>query len=201
MVELDVAWTGDLVGALMSTLSASSGTPATAATIQQPAAAMMSKPAADLVAFNIQKADPGWRWFAVRNRLNDTSVWRSYRHAARLSRRLLLAIAREMRAGHVQSDEATAASVCKQNADWCVVDDSWQPGHPVIGWDRESGEVLYRWELLIGAERWARIVAADEAEMRQCGSRETVNGGSGEGAAGSTGASCVPGRLYHKLKW
>jgi hypothetical protein len=145
----------------------------------------------DWVSFNIQKADDGWRWFAVRNDAARGDVWRSYRHACRASRRLLHALAAEMRAGRVQSDEAGAASVCAANYEWCVADTSWQPGHPVIGSHPETGEALYRWESVISSEVWGRIVAADAA-------RAAAMGCSG-GAVRPPRAGCS--RLYHKLKW
>lgn len=226
LVELDVGWTGSLVGALESTVGAGAQADAAAAAAHQfsPAAAGAQEPAAtrgvaaggqrsdagasgpDWVAFNTARADEGWRWFAARNWQPPGGLWRSYRHAARCSRRLLGAVAAAMRAGRVQSDEATGPTVCAAEAAWCVLDTAWQPGHPAIGRDRATGEALYRWELLIGPQRWATQAAADSDALLHCAQRP---GGGGIAAAGAPGGSragagdpCeVGGWLYHKIKW
>ncbi len=235
MVELDVGWTGDLVGALMTTYSSSGGgggggsssdlvgghpenTTASSSSSSSGGSSEASMREPDWVAYNTMRADAGWRWFSVRNwdtGNTSTEVWRSYRHAARYSRRLLRAIAAHMAAGRVQSDEATAASVCKSSPDWCVVDASWQPGHPVNGQDGRTGEALYRWELMISPERWAAIVANDEGEAQRCAAAAAAageaageavaagwkSGGGAREVAAASDLNCMPGRLYHKLKW
>jgi hypothetical protein len=168
--------------------------------------------AADYAAFNVARADAGWRWFAARNWApGPAGVWRSYRHAARYSVRLLRAVAEDLQAGRIQSDEATGATACAARPGWCVIDASWQPGHPAIGRDRRTGEALYRWELRVGPERWAAQVAADEAEARACAEqRQVLSTGSGAGVDGpgvvaaaqrSEPLKCLGGQLYHALKW
>lgn len=162
---------------------------------------------ADWVSFNTQRADEGWRWYAVRNWPNSSDgaaaaagVWRSYRHAARASVRLLRALAAEMRRGRVMSDEALAPTVCARSEGWCVIDAGWQPGHPVIGTrpgplkTGEAAEPLYRWESEIDPDLWGEIVAADAA-ARAADPKCRAEGGGGGGPR----AGCS--RLYHKLKW
>ncbi|GBF87453.1 hypothetical protein Rsub_00164 [Raphidocelis subcapitata] len=226
LLELDVGWTGDLVGALESTVSCgasggSRGGGSNGGGLRSGGTAVSGSSGSsaggggggggcgrdpDWVSFNTMRADEGWRWYAVRNFEPPAGVWRSYRHAARASRALLRALASELRAGRVASDEAMAPSVCA-GAGWCAVDAGWQPGHAVIGRDRATGEALYRWELLIPPQRWERLAADDAEAARRCAAAAS-GAGADDAAAASGGAGgalqredCVPGRLYHKLKW
>jgi hypothetical protein len=219
LLEADVGWTGDLVGALLSTLSTPREPPCDRENGAEAAAAAAAGAGAgggreglqaegeiagssgggepDWVAFNTQRADAGWRWFAVRNARAGGEVWRGYRHACRASRRLLRALASELRAGRVQSDEAGAASVCAA-AGWCASDAGWQPGHPVIGTHPDTGEALYRWEAVISPELWGRVSAADAA-ARNCTPAAGPCGGGGGVRGGGAARGCS--RLYHGLKW
>jgi hypothetical protein len=140
----------------------------------------VAKPEADWVGYATQKSVSKRRWFwhDCHNWLPEGGVWMSMRHAARYSRRLLAAIAKEMRARHVQCDEVTAPSVCALRGEWCVIDAGWQPGHPVCGTDPFTGEDLYQWNSLITPEEWDLVLAVDGAEQGPKG-----------------------GRLYHKIKW
>lgn len=186
LVELDVGWTGDIVDALLATLGARNGTRQG----DGGGGGGGGDGEPDWHSFNTMRANAGWHWYAARNFLPDGGVWRSYRHAARASARLLAALAAELSAGHVASDEAMAPSVCAAAAGWCVIDASWQPGHPALGVDAATGEALYRWELLIPPERWAAVVAADGAAAAACAAGRSAGG-----------APCLGGKLYHKLKW
>lgn len=193
LAELDVGWTGGLPATLESTVPRRHvGADATGTAARGP----------DFVAFAVEQSNAGWRWHAARNWLADGDVWRCYRHAARLSRALLAAHLGALRQGRVASDEAMAPSVCAREKEWCLLDaesgggsngsgngtgSSWRPGHPAVGTDAETGEALYRWELRIDAQRWARIVRADKVAGAAC--------------AAQRGAACPPGRLYHALKW
>ena len=189
LLEVDVAWTGSLLAALASTVSRNNSSSGGG---QEP----------DYVAFNTERADAGWRWFQARNWEPPNGLWRSYRHAARYSTRLLRAVAEAMRAGRVQSDEATGPTVCAANAG-CVIDASWQPGHPVLGTDRMTGEAMYRWELLITPERWAALEAADAAELARCRPGSAENMVHQETAPAQVVSNCSDqgGWLYHKIKW
>lgn len=203
LLELDVGWTGDLVGALDSTVSCGapvSGSGAGSGGGSGGGSARGCEREPDWVAFNTMRADQGWRWYAALNFAPPAGIYRSYRHASRLSRALLRLLASELRAGRVASDEAMAPSVCA-GAGWCALDAGWQPGHPVIGSDRATGEALYRWEVLIPPQRWQQLAEDDAEAAARC-----AGAGSGadrrRGAGGERGAQpCVPGRLYHKLKW
>ena len=216
LVEADVGWTGDLVGALLSTLSGGGGGGAgnggDGGKSEGEGEGEGEEP--DYAAFNVQRADAGWRWFAVRNFEPRGGVWRCYRHVSRASRRLLAAVVAEMRAARVASDEAMSASVCAAAAAaaaasssagggagggngtaWpCRLSAAWQPGHPATGTDAATGEALYRWELRITPERWAAIVAADAAAAAKAAA--AVGAGNATAAA-----KARPGRLYHALKF
>jgi hypothetical protein len=176
-VELDVAWTGDVVDALWSTVNSTD---------------------ADWVAYGTQRSTRKWFWHTCHNWLRKGEEWKSMRHAARYSRRLLRAIAESMRAGRVQCDELTAPSICAREAGWCAVDASWQPGHPAAGWDPETGEDLYRWDSRISPEQWDRVLAADAAAAAAAAA--AANAAAAGGGAGAAGGR-LGGRLYHKIKW
>jgi len=164
-VELDVAWTGDIVDALLSTVN---------------------KTDADWVGYATQRSTSkrAWFWHTCHNWLPADKVYKSMRHAARYSRRLLAAIAQEMRARHVQCDEITAPSVCHVHSDWCVVDDSWQPGHPSLGFDPLTGEDLYQWNTLISPDQWDAVLRADTAVQQQLALPAGGGGGGGNFATG-----------------
>ena len=101
-----------------------------------------------------------------------------------------------------ERDEATGPTVCAANAG-CVIDASWQPGHPVLGTDRMTGEAMYRWELLITPERWAALEAADAAELARCRPGSAENMVHQETAPAQVVSNCSDqgGWLYHKIKW
>lgn len=167
-----MGWTGSLVGALHSTVN---------------------NTAADWVGYATERSTSKrhWFWHDCHNWLPRGGVWKAFRHAARYSRRLLAAIGEEMRARHVQCDEVTAPSVCAARSEWCVMDASWQPGHPVCGLDPATGEDLYRWDSRISPDQWDAVLRADEEDAARRGGG---GGGSGAGAGEA-------GRLYHAIKW
>jgi hypothetical protein len=206
-----VAWTGDIVDALLSTVSA---------------------PDADWVGYATRQSvsTRDWFWHTCHNWLPAGGVYKSMRHAARYSRRLLDTIAGEMRSRHVQCDEITAPSICHLHGAWCVVDDSWQPGHPSVGSDPTTGEDLYQWNTLISPDQWDAVVRADAAaataELAGGGAAPAAAApaaaGSEAGGGGAGGQAAAPagggglrgraasrigagiafgGRLYHKIKW
>ena len=177
-VELDVAWTGDLVDALLLASNGSS---------------------ADWVGYDTRArvSSRDWFWHGCHNWLpRGAPVVSSMRHAGRYSARLLAAIAASMRARRVQCDEITAPAVCRAHADWCSIDMSWRPGHPASGTDPRTGEDLYRWDSRIEAGQWDAVLAADAAAAAEA-ARARGDGGGGGGGGGGVGG----GILYHKIKW